>query len=490
MGRPRKSNEASGGSSYSRRTVLKAGAAALGAGLAAPWSGKAWAENMPDIVPAGPASKYVPRISAAFVRRQGEYGMWWPGAVFDGEAALNRYRAEIESAATDFGLAVDIRPTPIYSMDEGKAWVAQAASDGQADGLLVVLLDRQQHAWPTAGVAVESGLPTIVFAPLGTAFTVNTLGISRKPKCLISCSEDFSQARRGMKMIGAGAKLREMRYIVLAGSERREEEIPHFGTKCRVVPAGVFIDSYRSFEVTPEIEAIADEYVRQATGVAGSSRQDMLNGVKSFAVAARILAEEEGDGITMDCLGALGPTDISLPCLAWSRMLDHGIPAACEADRTACVTHALAQFLFDRPGFQQDPVPETVNRWLTGAHCTCPTKLAGYHAPAEPYRIQHHHAMRDATLVPLWKVGQRTTVMDVAWTEDSESARMFIASGSVAGQNAAPPSGGCVVSVNLKLDGDPDLLTFPGFHQLFIYGDFEQDLVDYCKLHGIEPVVV
>ena len=39
----------------------------------------------PDIIKAcGPASTYIPRLMAAFVRRQGEYGMKWPGQIYDG----------------------------------------------------------------------------------------------------------------------------------------------------------------------------------------------------------------------------------------------------------------------------------------------------------------------------------------------------------------------------------------------------------------------
>ena len=59
---------------------------------------------------------------------------------------------------------------------------------------------------------------------------------------------------------------------------------------------------------------------------------------------AKSCEREEGDGITMDCLGALGRSKVSLPCIAWSRMLDDGIPAACEADMGAALTHAVVQF--------------------------------------------------------------------------------------------------------------------------------------------------
>ncbi|MBI4873135.1 MAG: hypothetical protein HY822_00735 [Acidobacteria bacterium] len=81
-------------------------------------------------------------------------------------------------------------------------------------------------------------------------------------------------------------------------------------------------------------------------------------------------------------------------------MLDHGIPAAGEADLGAAVTQALVRFLFDRPGFQQDPVAGTARECLIGAHCACPTRLSGFDQPPAPYFLSHHHGRRDAVPVP------------------------------------------------------------------------------------------
>ena len=36
----------------------------------------------------------------------------------------------------------------------------------------------------------------------------------------------------------------------------------------------------------------------------------------------------------------------------------------------AVATHVIVQYLFDRPGFQQDPVPETARGAIIGAHCS------------------------------------------------------------------------------------------------------------------------
>jgi L-fucose isomerase-like protein len=216
----------------------------------------------------------------------------------------------------------------------------------------------------------------------------------------------------------------------------------------------------------------------------------VINGVKSYIVARAILQREQGDAITLDCLGALGPTEISLPCIAWSKMNDDGVPAACEADLGAVATHCIVQYLFDRPGFQQDPVAETAREAIIGAHCSCPTRLHGFSQPAEPFDLLHHHGNRDAVPRTIWRTGQRITSADVLPGDQDRPAKMIISAGEVLGNVSVPPAGGCVVSVMVKFDGVTDVLAYPGFHQVFFYGDFKRELVQFCRLFGIEPMVV
>ncbi len=475
----------------SRRGFLTGScAAAVGSGLLAEALSAVDAQAGGSIKPCGPASRYTPTVRATFVRRKGEYGMRWPGQIYDGKAALVKYRKQMIEAAAQMGVKLDLRSEPIYSDGEADQWVAQAKS-AKPDGLFLVLLDRQQHSWPTAYKAIDSKIPTVVFAPLGAAFTTNTARLSKKPGCYVCSTDDFSQALGGMRMIAAGAKLREMRYVVLRGNKRRDSRIKHLGTRLRYVPAQSFLEEYRRTKLNDEVTQIAERYIKQATKIEGPSEQDVLNGVKSYMVARNILKREEGDGITMDCLGALGKSKVSLPCISWSYMLDHGIPAACEADLNASTTHALVQYLFDRPGFQQDPVAETAKQALIGSHCTCPTKLAGFDKPAEPFFLIHHHGMRDATRRPMWKEGQRVTVAQFTLSnKDNVRPGMIISAGEVIENPSVPPSGGCVVAVTLKLDGVDEYLAYPGFHQIFFYGDFKRELEGYCQLHDIRARVV
>jgi hypothetical protein len=67
---------------------------------------------------------------------------------------------------------------------------------------------------------------------------------------------------------------------------------------------------------------------------------------------------------------------------------------------------------------------------------------------------------------------------------------MLISTGTVVENMDVPPSGGCVVSVKVKFDRGHEVLSFPGFHQLFFYGDYKDQLEDFCKLNGFEAKVV
>ena len=70
----------------SRRRFLTAGCAAALSPLWLPPLLRGGGTGEPRrIAPAGPASKYKPTIQVTFVRRKEDYGMLWPGAIYDGK---------------------------------------------------------------------------------------------------------------------------------------------------------------------------------------------------------------------------------------------------------------------------------------------------------------------------------------------------------------------------------------------------------------------
>ncbi len=444
--------------------------------------------GIPLIRPHGEASIYKPLIKAAFVRRKEEYGMRWPGAVYDGEAARIKYADELKKAAVSSGISLDLKETPIHSPEEADLWIRQA-KESKADGLFVLLLDRQDHAWPTAQKSAQSGLPSIIYSPLGTSFTTNTINLAGKPGCVIYSTDDFSQALFGLRMIKAGSRMKRTRCVVIQGKERRETTLTaDTGITLQYVPAGTFIDTYNSVPLSDAVIKMADDYIRNSRSMRLANRQDVINGIKSYIVAGKILEDEKADAISMDCLGALGNIDVSLPCISWSRMNDDGIPAICEADTGAIAAQIIVQYLFDRPGFQQDPVADTSDDTLIGAHCSCPTRLNGFSNPPEPFEIIHHHGNRDAVPRTIWKPGQKITLLD--FFPGKERSQLLFSTGKVVDNLSVPPSGGCVVSVKYKMDTDQEVLSYPGMHQLFFYGDYKKELKAFCQLYNFEAVII
>ena len=415
--------------------------------------------------------------------------MWWPGAVYDGQAARETYTAQMTETAARIGAKLDLRGEPIYSLEEGQAWIADAEAAG-ADGLLLVMLDRQQHSWPTAQKVAASKVPSIIFSPLGTSFTTNTIHLAETPGCVVYATNAFEQAAYGMKMLCAAAKMRKTRCVVIRGTKRHDAPLADTGITLRHIPAGDFIEEYRRTPDSDEILAMASGYMRRARRRIDATEQDVINGLKSYTVAGRLLEREGGDAITMDCLGALGGIDVSLPCIAWSRMNDDGIPAACEADTGAVASLVMVHYLFDRPAFQQDPVADTADDTIIGAHCSCPTRLNGYDQRPEPFDIKHHHGNRDAVPRTIWRVGQRVTSIDVLPARAGETSTVLISAGTVTDNMEVPPSGGCVVSVKVKFDGGQEVLSFPGFHQTFFYGDYRDQVKDFCQLCNFQAQIV
>lgn len=432
----------------------------------------------------GPGHGAVPKMKAAFVRRKEDYGFWWPGAGYDGVAAHKNYTEQIRKAATDIGIDMQIQGQVIHNMAQA-AQFASSLKEQNCDGALVVLLDRQQHAWPTAAKVAETGIPTVIFAPIGTAFTTNVKPLARKPGVFVISSSDFDAVKYGMKMIKAAKQMRESRLVILRGNQEKEGAVQNLGTKVTTLPVQTFVRLYRDTGVTDEVKDIARDYSSRAKKIVEPSPQDMLEAAKTYVVSRRILKEENGDAITMDCLGPSSRREIPVPCLAWSKLNDEGISAGCEADLYPTLTLMLVRYLFDRPGFQQDPVPETVLNALIGSHCVCATRLDGFSKPAVPFNLRSHHSDLGVTVRPIWREGQRVTIAQLMGPN-----KMLICSGNVLHNVWTPPAGGCRTAVTVRLDGVSDVTQFPGFHQIFFYGDHERDLRDYCQMFGIEPVEV
>jgi hypothetical protein len=108
----------------------------------------------------------------------------------------------------------------------------------------------------------------------------------------------------------------------------------------------------------------------------------------------------------------------------------------------------------------------------------------------------HHHGNRDAVPRKLWRIGHRVTSIDLlpgkgnGTKKGDTPSQVLISAGSVLENMDVPPSGGCVVAVKVKFDGHQEVLSFPGFHQIFFYGDYKQEMKDFCQLCNFDAQIV
>lgn len=435
---------------------------------------------------AAPAGPEIPRrkLSEArvvFLRPQQKYWLGWPGTAFDVEGHRRDYIAKLNRFAKEVGVKLLISETPLYNDAEVATFISEI-KETKPDAVVVIPLHMDR--WGQVNNIVGAGLPTIIFAGLGVCFTGHIQNISRQPKVYLISTGDFDleAVRYGLNMVKTRQKMNDLRVLVIRGNDTSERKVENLGSTLKFVPRRVFPEEFNRTPDTDEVKAIAEDYKKRARKIVEPSDRDILNGAKCYVVSKKLMKEYDCNAITNDCLGLIHDREMPTgPCLAWSKLLDEGISAACEADIDASLSHALVCSLLERPGFQQDPVPETEKNHFIGAHCTCATRLNGYNKPPEPL-VLRSHSESDIGLAfqVLWREGQEVTVVEFAGPK-----QMIIGCGKVVRNLDTPPAGGCRTSVELVVDGPPDTRDTKGFHQLFIYGDHVRKLKAYCQMYGI-----
>lgn len=431
------------------------------------------------------AKEQWPDVRVAYLRPKPKFWLGWPGTSWENKAYpefMSKSRSLLEKFAADTQVRISFEPEPLYDDAAADAFIKKLEAEKPKG---VVLIPLHMHEWGRVAKIAKAGVPTVVYAPLGVCFTGHVLPICREKGVHVISTADFEMTpvRFGLKMIRANHDVRRSRVAILAGNQSNDEVLEPFGLQIRRLPRAAFADAFKSVaDDNADLLAMVADYQKAAQKVVEPSKQDLINAAKTYFASMKILAEHDCQGISMDCLGAVFDRQIpSPPCLAWSRLLDAGVPAICEADVKAVMSHTLCCRLLDKPGFMQDPVPETVNNTLIGAHCVCPTRLNGYDAPREPFMLRSHSESDVGVSVQVvWKPEQEVTVMQFL-----DPGKIILGKGKVLRNFETPPAGGCRTSVELAMDGPADVRDTKGFHQLFIYGDHVRDFQAYAQMYGI-----
>ena len=434
-----------------------------------------------------PAAK--PRIRAVFFRpkTQKEYWMTWPGQSYDAKMHQANYTKTMVDAAAKLGVELQVTAEPI-SDEAGVNALLDEIKKSPPDGVLVTIMC-MEHYWQMVDKFVQQrgDIPTIVFSPMGTSFTGHFKGTRNAPKTLVAATQDYGWLAEGVHMFKTMHDMKNTRLCIVRGDKTEDRPLEVIGTTLHYIPEKRWLDEWKTVEATDEVKAIAAYYTKEAKKIVEPKPEDILNAAKAYVIARKVLAAENCQGISVNCLPMVRHNLVPCgPCIAWSKLNDELIPGACEADWNACISLRLTGLLTRRPGFMQDPAPNTINGTLMGAHCSCPTKLDGPDKPHEPF-ILRTHSEPDKGVAPqvLWRIGQEVTIMKFQGPKS-----IILGTGRVVANIDTPPSGGCRTSVELEIDGMDDPRDCKGFHQLFIYGKLDSQFKAYCRLAGIDVVPI
>lgn len=471
-----------GGCPMSRRRFLSAtssallGAFALGAGRPVRAADESLGEYL-DL------SAFRPRptvtVREAMLRFKPPYWLGWPGTAYDVEGHRREYAEAFAQAAGRVGVELRPEPQPLES-EQAVEGFAQAVKAAPPDAVLLSL--QHMGAWGWADRLSRLGVPTIIFAPVGTAFTGHVLEISRRPGVHVVSSLETAAVEQALRMVRAKRQFEATRLLVVAGDQRRETVMEHLGTKVRYVPRRRLHELFARMPETEEACSVAREMRGSARQVVEPTWQDTVNAARSYLTAKRLLHEEGAHALTTDCLGMvtakLVPTP---PCMAASVFQDGGVTYGCEADVFGALSLMLSSYLFDKPGFMNDPVPETAKNLLIAAHCTCGTRLQGLGEEREPYILRSHsESDLGVSMQVLWREGQRVTLVRFLGPGD-----VLVDTGTVVGNVDTPPAGGCRTSFEIRMDRVEDARDVLGFHQVVFYGDHRREVEAFCQMHGL-----
>jgi len=414
-----------------------------------------------------------PVVTVVFMRPEKPPVISWPGGNCDVGAQQALFTKTLTEAAQALGVRLEVRSAPIDKPEDVSACIEQLKKS-PPDGLIVCAMEL--FRWEVVNQLVQNrgDIPTIIYSNL-SGFTGNLQCARQMPKTFLGATQDVGWLAFALRMLATIWRMKHTRLLLVAG-EGGDKTVEHLGTTFHGIPKSRFEEEFKKVEETDDVRAMADLYARNAKEIVEPSKADILLAARNYVVIRRLLEAEKCQGISIDCLGWANPV-----CLAYSRLLDEGVVAGCEADQGAALGMLLVNLLFNRPSFIQDPSPNTVNNTLIGAHCTSGIRLEGIDSPYRaPYLLRSYHTRTGCSPQVLWPEGKDVTILTFTGT-----ASMAVGTGRVRSNIAQPPSGCCRTSVEIELDGVADTRDVKGFHQLFVLGNLGRMLKAYGQLAGI-----
>jgi hypothetical protein len=247
------------------------------------------------------------------------------------------------------------------------------------------------------------------------------------------------------------------------------------------------------FDRTDEASARkeADRWKKEAVAVVEPSDKTILDASRLYVLLRSIIDKESLSAISIDCLGFLFNRNLALPypCLAFARLRDEGIAAACEADVCGMLSSMFFQELCRKPAFMSNVLSvDSPHSSTVLSHCVAPIKMMGPNAAPLPYKLRDYHGMGQG-VVPEVQFPAGAEVLAGSFTKDLKHFLLWPGRITVGAKTDSPADkpaspGGfkrmtCSNYMELKIrDVDRYLQNIAGIHHIVISGSYTKAMAD------------
>jgi hypothetical protein len=165
------------------------------------------------------------------------------------------------------------------------------------------------------------------------------------------------------------------------------------GVKIQYRPMAELTELFKSVDES-SARSEMERWKKEAIEVIRVSDKAILDACRLY-VGLRSLIEKDGlSAISVDCLGfTIGPNPgLPYPCLAFARLRDDGLTAACESDLCGLLSSMFLQEISRKPSFMCNVMSvDQQKSSIVLSHCVSPLKLNGSDAAPMRYRLHDYH---------------------------------------------------------------------------------------------------
>ncbi len=196
----------------------------------------------------------------------------------------------------------------------------------------------------------------------------------------------------------------------------------HTGVEIQYRPVDDLKTLLENIDKTSAVEDMK-RWKKEAKTADNLSEELLLDQCRMYVLLRSIIEKEKLSAISIDCLSftLTSKPILPIPCLAFARLRDEGITAACEADVCGLLTSMAFEKISGKPSYFANVASVDAKRSsIVFRHCVAPLKFLGLNSPQLPYHLHDYHGFGTG-LVPRVEFPVGIDVTMGAYTKDLKS---------------------------------------------------------------------